>query len=73
MAALFKESGVRTIRVVKVVSVLYLLVWMGAGLWAFVVGLQHPKELPALTNLGQSWLGLAVAAAYAYFGLRPET
>ncbi|MEI2453785.1 hypothetical protein ABU614_10485 [Lysobacter firmicutimachus] len=60
-------------RAVTVVSVLYVLVWIGAGLCAFLVGLYHPKELPALTTHGQAWLGLAVSAAYAYFGLSPKT
>jgi len=29
------------------------------------------KEVPPLTTLGQAWLGLAVSAAYAYFGIKP--
>ncbi len=37
-----------------------------------MVGMNHPDVLPALTNVGQSWLGLAVAAAYGYFGLSPN-
>jgi hypothetical protein len=29
-------------------------------------------ELPLLTSLGRAWLGLAVASAYAYFGIKPS-
>ena len=59
-----------TVRAVKVVSVFYVLAWIGAGFAAFYVGLYHPEALPALTTLGQAWLGLAVSSAYAYFGIK---
>lgn len=55
--------------VLKYVTGFYVLVWLVAGLVAFMTGMHHPDALPALTNVGQAWLGLAVAAAYAYFGL----
>jgi hypothetical protein len=58
--------------VVKAVTVAYVLVWLFAGLAAFMKGMYHPKTLPAFTGVGQSWLGLAVASAYAYFGLEPK-
>lgn len=66
-----EKSSVLTVRIVKIVSVFYVLAWIGAGLTAFFVGLYYPKALPALTTHGQAWLGLAVSAAYAYFGLTP--
>ena len=57
-------------RVVGTVSAIYLLVWIILGLLAFIIGvMMYPDVVPALTNLGMAWLGLAVAAAYAYFGL----
>ena len=58
--------------VLKAVTILYVLVWLIAGLVAFMKGMYHPKVLPPLTSVGQSWLGLAVAAAYAYFGIKPK-
>lgn len=69
------DSGASTgaVRTVAVVSVLFVLVWIGAGLTAFLVGLYHPTALPVLTTHGQAWLGLAVSAAYAYFGLSPSS
>lgn len=57
-------------RIVGTVVAIYVLVWILLGLFAFIVGVMlRPDVVPALTNLGQAWLGLAVAAAYAYFGL----
>jgi hypothetical protein len=55
---------------ITIVIMLYLLVWVLTGLAAYVVGtMWWPGKLQPLTDLGQAWLGLAVAAAYAYFGL----
>ena len=59
------------VRLAKLISVFYVLSWVGAGFWAFMTGMYHPKALPVLTTMGQAWLGLAVSAAYAYFGLHP--
>jgi hypothetical protein len=57
--------------ILQITTVSYLLVWILFGLLAFIVGfLQHPGILQPLTDLGQSWLGLAVAAAYAYLGIK---
>ncbi len=70
--ALADDASNRTKSILKIVSGIYVLAWMGAGLTAFFVGLYHPKELPPITNLGQAWLGLAVASAYAYFGIKPQ-
>lgn len=66
-----KDASPLAVRTVSIVSTFYVLVWIGAGLTAFLVGLYHPKEVPPLTTLGQAWLGLAVTSAYAYFGLKP--
>jgi hypothetical protein len=70
--ALDDTASHRAKLILKAVTAFYVLVWMGAGLAAFFVGLYHPKELPPLTTLGQAWLGLAVASAYAYFRLKPS-
>jgi hypothetical protein len=69
--ALAKDASTLAVNTVSIVATFYVLVWIGAGLTAFLVGLYHPKEVPQLTTLGQAWLGLAVSAAYAYFGLKP--
>ncbi|MGH8081938.1 MAG: hypothetical protein ACREP7_15290 [Lysobacter sp.] len=69
---LAQDASTGAVRAVSIVSVAFVLVWIGAGLCAFLVGLYHPRVLPVLTTHGQAWLGLAVSAAYAYFGLQPK-
>lgn len=56
----------------KIVSGLYLLVWLATGLSAFIFGylMAEPETLPPLSDLGQTWLGVAVGAGYAYFGVK---
>jgi len=66
------DASARAKSILKAVTIVYVLVWLIAGLVAFMVGMYHPTTLPPLTNVGQAWLGLAVAAAYAYFGLKPQ-
>jgi len=57
---------------VKIISVVYVAVWVVCGLAALIVGyLKYPDKVPELTASAKSWLGLAVAAAYSYLGLKP--
>jgi hypothetical protein len=51
---------------------LYIAAWLFTGAWAFWKGMNYPSALPALTSVGQSWLGLSVASAYAYFGIKSK-
>lgn len=69
---LSENASDRSKFILKVVTITYVLAWISAGLVAFFIGLYHPKELPPITSLGQAWLGLAVASAYAYFGIKPK-
>ena len=57
------------ITIVRVATFVYRGVWTLVGLAALLVGLNYPDELQSLTNLRQSWLGLAGAAGYSYFGI----
>ncbi len=70
--ALAPDATARSKMILKWVTAIYILVWIIAGLVAFFIGLYHPKDLPPITSLGQAWLGLAVASAYAYFGIEPQ-
>jgi len=70
--ALAAGATARAKTILKWVTAAYVLAWIGAGLVAFFLGLYHPKVLPPITSLGQAWLGLAVASAYAYFGIDPK-
>jgi hypothetical protein len=57
----------------KLTTSLYILGWLVTGVVAFLIGvLKRPDALKPLTDLGWTWFGFAVAAAYAYFGIKPE-
>ena len=59
------------IKAVAVISIIYVMVWILLGLAAYVVGeMLRPGTVRALTDFGQAWLGLAVAAGYAFFGMK---
>lgn len=57
----------------KWITLSYVLIWLVAGLTAFMKSIQQPEALPVFTSIGQGWLGLAVASAYAYFGIKPQS
>jgi Hedgehog amino-terminal signalling domain len=68
----FRPEG-RAATMVAGVVALYLLAWIATGLAALVVGVMlYPKVNQTLADIGSTWLGLAVSAAYAYFGLTPK-
>ena len=58
--------------VTQCVTTAFLIVWLVTGLTAFVIGFlgAEPGVLPPLADLGQAWLGIAVGAGYAYFGIK---
>jgi hypothetical protein len=52
---------------------LYLGIWLVVGLTALIVGVMiYPEASTTLRDIGTTWLGLAVASAYAYFGIQPK-
>lgn len=54
-----------------IIALAYLLVWLALGFVAVIAGLVHYKyAVPALADFAKGWLGLAMAAAYAYFGIK---
>jgi hypothetical protein len=61
-------GNVRT-NFIKTLTVIYIGVWIFIGVWALVTGWRYPDRIETLTDLGQSWFGLAIAAGYAYFGI----
>ena len=71
LRVLASDASTAAVYTVTAIALLFVLVWIGTGLTAFLVGLYHPAAMPVLTAHGQAWLGLAVSAAYAYFGLSP--
>lgn len=60
----------RALQVLKIVVYAYLAVWLICGLTAFLVGLLKDVHKPLL-DAGNAWLGLALSAGYAFFGINP--
>ena len=59
-------------KAVKILVNLYILVWLASGVVLIILGwVKHPT-VPELTGVAKEWLGFAVAAAYAYFGLSAD-
>ncbi|WP_250501739.1 hypothetical protein [Caballeronia sp. AZ7_KS35] len=61
----------------SLIALAYCLVWLVAGGAAFVVGhfllsAQAKVQFSSLVDLGTSWLGLVIGAAYAYLGVEPK-
>jgi hypothetical protein len=60
-------------RWIYAIVILYLAAWLFTGLTALIVGVVlYPNVNSTLSDAGTTWLGLAVAAGYAYFGIRPR-
>ena len=65
-------DSARAEQALKVLTAIYLGVWLVLGLAAYVVGtMRHPTVVHELADLGQSWLGVALASGYAYFRVKP--
>jgi hypothetical protein len=55
-------------------TIAYLVGWLLTGLTALLVGIMfYPETNATLGEIGTTWLGLAVASGYAYFGLNPTS
>ncbi|MFL6856936.1 MAG: hypothetical protein ACJ8EB_03395 [Allosphingosinicella sp.] len=55
---------------VAILAIAYLVAWLACGFVAVVVGLlQYKVEVPQLGAYARAWIGVAIVAAYAYFGL----
>lgn len=51
----------------------YLGVWLITGVSALLVGVMfYPNMNNTLSDIGTTWLGLAVASGFAYFGVEPN-
>ncbi|MEN8144215.1 MAG: hypothetical protein ABFS14_04625 [Gemmatimonadota bacterium] len=58
---------------VNALGIGYLAVWLAVGLAALIIGVMlHPELDQTVSDIGTTWLGLAVASGYAYFGIDPS-
>jgi hypothetical protein len=65
------SSGEGTVlTAVMVVAGCYLLVWLACGVALLIRWMQVPDATPILSASAKTWLGLAIAAAYSYLGLK---
>lgn len=70
--AIFRNFGEGQPPVVNIIVWCYLLIWTFTGLATLVVGvIIFPEKCKTLSDFGSTWLGLAVAAGYAYFNIDP--
>ncbi len=55
----------------KLVSTAYIVVWIICGVTSVVIYILYPTAIPApLSEFAKAWLGLALASAYSYLGIR---
>jgi hypothetical protein len=57
--------------IVKIVSTGFVIVWLVGGTASLVMYVLYPNAIPAaLSEFAKAWLGLAIASAYSYLGIR---
>ena len=70
---LSRDASERSGKIANAIVILYLITWGVTGLAALYVGLmKYPGLSNTLADIGTTWLGIAVAAGYAYFGIKPQ-
>jgi hypothetical protein len=70
-ARLFVLGGVPAGKAATAIALLYLAVWLALGFAAVVFGLVRYQQLvPPLADFAREWIGLALAASFAFFGIR---
>jgi Na+/phosphate symporter len=58
-------------RIIKVISTSFIIVWLLGGAAAVLMYLLYPNAIPTtLSEFAKAWLGLALASAYSYLGIR---
>jgi len=58
-------------KMMQIIVWTYIVVWLLIGFTSFYVGvLIHPDVSVTLNEIGKTWLGILVGAAYAWFGIK---
>jgi hypothetical protein len=71
--SVFLHFGEEQPLIVNIIVWCYLIIWTFTGLAALVVGvIIFPDTCKTLSDIGTTWLGLAVASGYAYFNIDPK-
>ena len=54
-----------------ILSTAFIIVWILCGVISIVIYVLYPNQTPAaLSEFAKAWLGLALASAYSYLGIR---
>ena len=73
LTQLSEDASESVKKVSTYLTVAYLLGWLVTGLTALIVGVMiFPDSNATLGVIGTTWLGLAVASGYSYFGITPK-
>ena len=68
-----QDAGELAKKISTWLTVMYLVGWLATGLTALIVGVMvFPNSNDTLGEIGTTWLGLAVASGYSYFGMTPK-
>jgi len=71
--AAFRNLGEEQSLLVNIIIWCYLIIWTFTGLSTLITGvIIFPEKCKTLSDFGTTWLGLAVAAGYAYFNIDPK-
>jgi hypothetical protein len=66
-----RRESPATKRIGTITSTAFILVWLICGAAAVVIYIIYPNATPpALSEFAKAWLGLALASAYSYLGIR---
>jgi len=61
-----------TDRLATLLSYIYLGTWVTVGLSSLLVGtIFYPNTSSTVSDIGTTWLGLAITSSYAFFGIQP--
>jgi hypothetical protein len=71
-AQLLKRRMTRSSKKLRtILSTAFIIVWILCGVISIVIYVLYPNETPAaLSEFAKAWLGLAIASAYSYLGIR---
>ena len=54
-----------------ILSTAFIIVWILCGVISIIIYVLYPNQTPAaLSEFAKAWLGLAIASAYSYLGIR---
>lgn len=66
-----KINAQATKKIDTFLSTAFIVVWLICGAASVLVYITHPNATSAaLSEFGKAWLGIALASAYSYFGIK---